>query len=208
MKYIISAIATLLFVPSISMANECANKFSDAPKDTSTFLEAIKCIEENSVPVGTVIPSMLPPDVFSKSYGDSWALADGRTVSISTKYYKLTNSSHIPDLRGNFIRGMNHGISADPDANRVVGGFQNQGTRLPANQFTGTTNAGGIHTHTYSAPIPYNAGAGNHQRAKPAGETRTTDQAGNHAHTVTITGGGDVETRPRNISMYFYIKVN
>jgi hypothetical protein len=33
-----------------------------------------------------------------------------------------------------------------------------------------------------------------------------TKSAGDHAHFFTITGGGDIETRPKNIALPYYIK--
>jgi hypothetical protein len=35
-----------------------------------------------------------------------------------------------------------------------------------------------------------------------------TSTDGNHAHTVTINGGGDTETKPKSYAVNYYIKVN
>jgi hypothetical protein len=35
-----------------------------------------------------------------------------------------------------------------------------------------------------------------------------TQAAGDHSHTLEVNGGGDQETRPKNVALYFYVKIN
>ena len=62
-----------------------------------------------TLPIGTIISSMLKPATIGIKYGDKWVLADGRRVSPKSEYTKLTGETTLPDLRGMFIRGMNEG---------------------------------------------------------------------------------------------------
>jgi microcystin-dependent protein len=114
----------------------------------------------------------------------------------STLYFNL------PDLRGQFVRGIdnNKGI----DTGRVFGSIQNWSTGIPKNKFT--TDVKGNHTHNVGSAwngsgnpnakygVTYQSDAGNY----------TTTAAGDHSH--TITGGGDLETRPNNIALNYIIK--
>lgn len=187
----------------------------------SAALQKIEGAEQkitDQLPVGTVIASILEPKIFlSNGRNKKWHLADDSAIPLDSAYKKIVENANIakkdrlPDLRGVFLRGMNVGRSdgkEDPEGSkRVAGSFQASATKLPRSAFTGVTNVAGKHTHSHKAPRNYNSGGGDHARAKPDGSS-TTNPSGNHKHTVTINGGGDVETRPRNVAIYFYIKVN
>jgi len=75
----------------------------------------------------------------------------------STLYFNL------PDLRGQFVRGLDNG--------RVFGSIQNWSTGMPTNKFT--TDSNGNHSHTTDVQ-------GNH--------SHTTDVQGNHSHTTDVQG--------------------
>jgi hypothetical protein len=199
----------------------------DLVRDVTTALansqSFVDLVESNlapniDLPIGTLLPSLVPPEAFLS--GDrvySWAPADGRQISPDSGYAKLTGKPQTPDLRGMFIRGLNEferGVvrsdgRQDPDGNeRTAGQLQLFTTAIPRNKFTGITSTAGRHTHSYDAARPFDAGAGSHDRAKPSGETKTTAEAGDHSHTIEISGGGDKETRPSNIAVYYYIRIN
>jgi hypothetical protein len=78
---------------------------------------------------------------------------------------------------GRFIRGIDRGDpKVDPDGERQLGSLQND-------QFKS-------HTHSQTAPRPYNSGAGNHARAKPDSSTSTGSAGGK-------------ETRPKNVALLY-----
>ncbi|MBY3179324.1 hypothetical protein HFO27_32805 [Rhizobium leguminosarum] len=161
-------------------------------------------------PIGTVIASVLPPVEFAKAGGEvegapldkrTWILADGRSV-IGTKYAKLTGDQPIPNFQGMFLRGI------DVSTSRKPGSVEGHATALPvASRFVGQTSVAGDHVHSGGAGFGndrYEAG-GDDYRAVGATQTGA---AGSHHHVVEITGGGDSETRPKNVAVYYYIKIN
>jgi len=110
---------------------------------------------------------------------------------------------NLPDLRGEFVRGLDDGRGVD--TSRTLGSSQADATALPDTAFTGSTNTAGNHDHSYAT----NQGTGGGQGgggADTGSRNATTNQAGSHSHSVTINGGGDAETRPRNVALLACIK--
>ena len=111
---------------------------------------------------------------------------------------------NLPDLRGEFIRGLDSGRGID--SGRTLGSTQADATARPDTDFTGSTNTAGSHNHGYnggSLKALQGDNAGNDDYAGGGG---TTSNAGSHSHSVTISGGGDAETRPRNVALLACIK--
>jgi hypothetical protein len=167
-------------------------------------------------PVGTVIASMLPYKEFQKAADDSWKPADGRKVSAESEYAKFTGSRNLPDMRGMFMRGLNQfdpltGSRQDDyrdreGEGRKAGSFQIDATCLPNRSFTADALSSGAHTHIYASALSQGGKSGSSARA--SSEIKATASAGPHKHSVSINGGGDEETRPVNITVYYYIKIN
>jgi microcystin-dependent protein len=118
---------------------------------------------------------------------------------------------NLPDLRAEFIRGLDNGRGVD--ANRVLGSAQGSATAKPNNPFTGTTSPGGSHQHNFTVQSTSNvfekhASQSNVSAGSQGGETGSnhTSNAGSHGHTIILNGGGDPETRPRNFSLRYIIK--
>lgn len=137
-------------------------------------------------PVGTIVSSLLNPRNFQRLAGDDWVLADGREVPEGSII------SRIPDLRGVFLRGMNSGRDdgkEDPDGNgRIVGEFQ-------YDEFKS-------HTHSFAQSIRRaDHGFGGGPYSHP------WELYGNGGNFLRLNSAGGSETRPKNVSVYFYIKV-
>ncbi len=157
-------------------------------------------------PIGTIITSYLSFEQFNvatknneKSPGgiftskkSKWAPCDGRPVPES-KFQKLTSQTSIPDLRGLFVRGLNKfdpnqpvpivsSSKADPE-NRVVGGYQ-------SDEFKS-------HTHSYVSSAT---------KDKSSDGGREPFAWGPANYTSGARGGA--ETRPKNVAVYYYIKIN
>jgi hypothetical protein len=118
--------------------------------------------------LGDIKYSILPPEVFSKYNTGTWVPLDGMSVNASWELSKLSDAHqldpilfqaaedgqlHLPDVRGTFLRSMNHHGGYDPDTLRTVGSLQTYGTKPPQVPFHGNTNLGELHvfdgTNTY-----------------------------------------------------------
>lgn len=152
--------------------------------------EQIRADIAQSLPVGTVVSSLLSPNTFYQQANrdaatPTWLLADGRNAS-GTLYANLLGKPTLPDLRGMFLRGLNADRKdgqQDPDgANREAGDYQ-------ADLF-------GAHSHRYGDSSQAGSGSANAFDARPK----------NLGYETEKTGG--TETRPRNVAVYYYIKVN
>ncbi|WP_312903178.1 phage tail protein [Chryseobacterium taichungense] len=186
-----------------------------------------------SAPAGTV--SYTAASTVPAGYLECNGTAVSRTTyatlfaAIGTTYGAGDGSTtfNLPDLRGEFVRGWDHGRGVD--ASRSLGSTQTNSTKLPNANFTGTTSS---YTHNHSvgdgsnSANAVNAGSYGLLRRSVSGESNTPgggDSYGSgnepdaystprvipndsHSHTVTVAGGGDSETRPRNISLMPIIK--
>ncbi len=193
----------------------------DPNKDLSLILETDKGVVtyrvpadptgfNKDIPVGTIITSYLNwsefqnvsqnnlnnpnGNVWSSRYS-KWSPADGREVP-NSGFLRATSQTLLPDLRGMFLRGLNQfdpqesstvaSDRKDPD-NRIRGSFQ-------ANEFK-------KHDHHFA-------------------ESRNQTTKGGDSTSYGANGGGDLrtdkevvkpggnETRPNNIAVYYYIRIN
>ncbi|MBI9076416.1 MAG: hypothetical protein JEZ02_13500 [Desulfatibacillum sp.] len=144
------------------------------------------------LPVGTIIPSMLSPDKFAQlPEGTKWTLANGRSVP-NTRYAELVGPT-VPDLRGMFLRGLNEGRTdgkQDPDNNRKPGDEQDQMFKEHFHNFySNVYDAGGGDNASWVAHDPGAFGYG-------------------HINPPPTKAAGGEETRPNNVAVYYYIKIN
>ena len=159
-------------------------------------------------PAGTVIYTArsTAPTGYLKANGDAVSRTTYSTLfsAIGTTYGAGDGSTtfNLPDLRGEFVRGLDDGRGVD--TSRTLGSSQGDATALPNTAFT-TSNPGN-HQHTVSdvqGPNDNSAAGGGPVPAGGSAGTRTTSAAGSHTHTI---GGGDAETRPRNVALLACIK--
>ena len=144
--------------------------------------------------VGDVRYSMLTPERFRQLNGPGWELLKGQRVgpdeALCTKGGWCIN---LPDARGVFIRGVNGdrpSSEGDPDSTRLVGSFQR--------------DALGRHNHNNGDQLYLTRITGQ----ETARETDNSHSELNIKHGVRIPSSGGPETRPRNIALYIYVKVN
>ena len=166
--------------------------------------------------IGEIIPWIADtfPDDYLECKGQIVAVAsyiDLHTV-IGDKYNAGTPADGVstfalPDLRGYFLRGV--GANGGEGAPGIV---QGDTTRLPRTNFTGTTSSAGNHHHNITAGFynHYATGGGglgmNDWSTYYDGRTGSTANAGDHTHNITVTGGGDIETRPKSFSVRWLIR--
>ena len=158
-------------------------------------------------PAGTVIYTArsTAPTGYLKANGAAVSRTTYATLfsAIGTTYGGGDGSTtfNLPDLRGEFVRGLDDGRGVD--TSRTLGSSQGDATALPNNAFT-TSNPGN-HNHSYRNTASDNiAGVGdNRGYISSSGTGSSTGAAGSHTHTI---GGGDIETRPRNVALLACIK--
>lgn len=123
-----------------------------------------------------------------------WVLADGRSV-VGSSYSTLTGNNTIPDLRGQFLRGLDPSGTVDPDG----------GSRT-----LGETQLDSYKSHKHGS------GTFNNYATVNGSFSSTQGTIGLHAGTQSSTNqvattdadAGDVETRPKNVSVNYFIKIN
>lgn len=159
------------------------------------------------VPVGSVIAyagslTALSPDyrvcdgasfeaakypVLWRIIGDVWGKAAG------------VAGGRLPDLRGMFLRGVSHPSQ--------VGRRQDWSTAMPSPPFI-TSDESNRHTHQASSTGHSQSGggwaSGDDRGLSPNGGVTIFPNTQGHTHTVL---GGDAETRPTNVAVYWVIRV-
>ena len=169
--------------------------------------------------VGSIVQSMLTEAQFAVLAGNdavNWVLADGRDVTGSL-YAQVTMNNAVPDLRGAFIRGAGQNQNNQANWNGgAVGSWHNDTTRRPRNTAF-TTSTAGDHTHNFDRSASQGTNdftnwdmitVGRNSGGSHWSANGNPGMQGAGAHTHTITGGGDAETRPKSYSVNYYIKIN
>lgn len=156
-------------------------------------------------PIGTVIASILQYEEFKALMrGEQWVIANGGEINPTigrplisviqnNNYYSVLNPGNkacVPDLRGIFLRGMNVGRNNDEgnsDGDIKVGTYQSDD----------------VGPHVHSAVSGY-ANSGSADR----GDGRHGDGATNTSGPIAgETNRPRRESRPRNVTVNFYIRV-
>lgn len=192
--------------PYRNVPTQAANDVSSQPASTEFV--------QNLLPPGTVLPfaGAVPPT--------GWLLCDGSNVSRTT-YARLfavigttygagdgSTTFRLPDLRGEFIRGLDNGRGVDPG--RTLGSLQlDQMQRLTGTISAATTGGGapllsggnGVFRADTSTGAPGIGTTG-------SGSTRYAsvlfDSADSPNARVSSTTSG--ETRPRSVALNYIIK--
>jgi len=143
---------------------------------------------------------------------------------IGTTYGGSGSSFNLPDLRGEFVRGYDHGRGVDSgrSINSTTQGSQYSQHNHGDGSLSGSTNNPGDHYHLtahMAGDGPYGVVSQTYQYHLQAGDNgqqprSKTSSEGGHSHTVSISGttgnrggtGNSSETRPRNIAMMYIIK--
>lgn len=174
------------------------------------------------VPVGTIIASYLTFEELNstientrnkngiwKSSESAWAPADGRSVSENSRFYELTKSAKLPDLRGVFLRGLNQfdlnehfligDVQKDPE-NRKRGHFQTDALKIHDHPIE---DPGHAHKYNESSEAKGSSGKGGNDMGL---SKNSSSKDSTNIKVKSI--GDDKESRPKNVAIYYYIKIN
>ncbi len=124
---------------------------------------------------------------------DGWLLCDGRainrseypelfnTITVNWGGGDLSTTFNLPDLRGQFLRGLDGDANVDLDKStrteKYIGGSSGNNV--------GSYQLGAFEVHSHTGLIGYN---GNHNH------TGSTSTAGAHAHDIPLNSGNGIES--------------
>jgi len=210
-----AAVASQLGVPdgSITLAKLAAGiltadaagraKMADGYVNTAKIEDAAVTAEKLDAsltwPVGIVIPFA------SETVPTGWLECNGASL-LRSSYAALfaaigtvhgtADATHfnLPDMRGYFVRGWDHGAANDPGAASRTAAATGGAT----GDHVGTVQADELKAHTHNFKVYASQGT------VGSGSARCYNAAGTIYDPVESTGGS--ETRPKNKSMMFIIK--
>lgn len=160
-------------------------------------------IDSNAAPIGTIVATTLPADRFESANGGAtknWVICDGREAPADSAYRKFVGQN-VPDLRGLFLRGANEmspNAPIPPIADRIN----------PDKKQIGDYQKDELASHAHKGSYDYwpHEGGGDGTVkgiVVPTGIARITFRT---EYKVFPEGGN--ETRPKNLSVAYYIRVH
>jgi hypothetical protein len=170
-------------------------------------------VNTQQCPIGTIVASVLPYSAFLEANGlpqtndmskAVWIPCDGRQLNSgdgnSSVYARYGT---VPDLRGVFLRGANDfgviypGVAAvDPTRNN------------PDNTAVGVVQADAFQTHSHGIMVGQGPYGVDYTHELHVGQGGSTDMARGRNDVVIQPAGTAAETRPRNMTVFFYLKIN
>lgn len=151
--------------------------------------------------VGDVKWSVLDPEKFQEVNGDCWTLMDGQTLPADTKL-KAMGFDAIPYGQGVFLRAIDlrePGKRLDPDIRTIPGHYQRdafQGHRHISKGAMMYSNHGNGRNGSTSSNVD------SWENLSDIMDGYTSDRQNNGTPRVAN------ETRPKNIALYLYIRIN
>ncbi len=152
------------------------------------FIVGSAFAQDKGYKVGDIQISLLNPVRFKQLHGTDWVLMDGSSIA-NTELAAILGVNNAPDARGTFLRMKNHKQSrskGNADGELNIGEYQKDSLskdHIHRTQYWGTCSGGG--GGAFSCPH------------------------GGSAKSTTTASGPTVrdETRPRNITVNFYVKI-
>ena len=191
------------------MADNSINT-SELVNNSVTLAKLATAVANSLNPVGTVIwyAGSSAPAGYLKSNGDSIPNGSGTVQGITANFSDLRAvvGSTLPDLRGEFIRGLDDGRGVDN--NRTIRTSQSDQNKQHNHSVSASVTDPG-HTHTVDAArqIGQAADAGPDTEAFANDSTRTTNSSTTGISVgITQSNNGGTEARPRNIALLACIK--
>lgn len=154
---------------------------------------AVNYLLRNKATVGDMVMSVLSEAQFQAERDTTWVLCDGRGVA-GSDYEALTGSSFIPDARGRFPRGKDHGTGRDANGDLPTGSAYDD--KLQDHYHTG--NFGPYYYGNWPSSPPGFAAAGDW----PGHTTGSWNTSGVTSAPVSS------ETFPKTVIVNMFIKIN
>ncbi|MFZ9595363.1 MAG: hypothetical protein ACO3A2_04730 [Bdellovibrionia bacterium] len=153
--------------------------------------------------VGDIRYSILSEEQFQELHGKDWELLRGQEVPFDSALKNFWRDSHLPDARGVFLRGSNHGRprkEGNPEGHLPIGQYQ-------SDTFKKHDHGGGNHHHQSFLELTASRNSDGRQMNTaayfpPRHQPIQTNNSG-----AIIKAEGDAETRPRNITVNVFIKI-
>jgi len=169
--------------------------------------------------VGDIKYSILNPGLFEQENGSCWVPMNGGNV-FGSQWAIITGLNNVPNAGGMFFRSQEFVDGRDPERTPTTPVGNNQSQQFKSHIHTGNTGPGGQHSHQIS-------GGGLIQTGSPTISGPDADFSpgfpeadvislrsgnsslgGGHKHNLTMSQNAGGDTRPRNLSLYAYIRVN
>jgi hypothetical protein len=208
-------------VTTIKIENEAVteDKIADDAVTTSKIQDGAvttRKIEDGAVTEDKIAPGLLFPTGGITAFGGNtppvgYLECNGQSTDGYSALAAVVGAT-VPDLRGQFIRGWDHGRGFDPDRNirssqsdlikshdhssTAVGNhthtIKNDGSHAHSidsgGSHTHSINNGGSHSHTYFRQNLSDRGSGSNTTADDNGSNKNTSSAGNHNHSMNAAG--------------------
>lgn len=163
----------------------------------NSVIDTVNKFDNKAFQLGDIKISALENAQFQSLHGDCWVLMDGRSVA-GKDYSILTGNSTIPDGRGVFIRGKNNGKTGEQS---------NSAGDLAIGMFESDDNKDHHHgSRTLTGGVNNAGGSGlNDAFYTPNG---VWWDHGSYQPSSTHARSGSTESRPKNITMNYFIKIH
>ncbi len=139
----------------------------------------------------------------------SYAPCDGRSIAHSALHDAIPALVLAPDLRGKFLRGLNHiAATGEPGYNPETSDADGEAHHRKVLEYQDDQVR--LHNHPARGIIQGSVSGSNGTRDVDNGSQKMNSDPQYGAHNVSIImdGYGGTETRPKNVAVYFFIKVN
>jgi len=220
--------------------------------DTEQLVNGAVTLEKIDTMVIEALEMLVPPGAIlpygGRTAPPGWVLCNGAVydgtlpefaaifAAIGTAFGGSNNMFRVPDLRGQFLRGLDAGAGVDPDfASRTGGeGESKIGSTQPsavvvqnglANPTAASTSEAGSHNHRVDNLTRFQTPGGEpfaiDSVVSPSSRNSwvplAVSTAGNHSHSFTVPshsvaiipsfGGTSTETRPTNVAVNYICKL-
>jgi len=183
--------------------------------------EVVRAVIADMVPIGTIMAyggDVTNPEIKTKLVAQGWLACDGTLYGVNgyPELYSVIKNAfgfeliekkehfRVPDMRGQFLRGVDHNAHRDPDAGKRVKSAEggNTGNKV------GSVQSDAFQGHKHNTNAINNA----HSNDAIAGRNRNTSDRKQAVvgNAITDSNYGEarisIETRPKNIYVNWIIK--